>query len=130
MNQDDMNEEKYKEAYGKEYEKNWTPPKLGDQMNEGEFRKAYENEWSAPKFDDQMILVVAGTLAQASSFAREHGIYPRKWRPISNADQLKGVSGSVVYVGSYYERSNLDEIREMVDIGVQTGTLKVIEYDG
>jgi len=97
------------------------------EWTESEFRKAYENKWTEPETD--MIWIVAGTMRQASLFARKHGIYPPKWRMVSEATQLAGVSGNVVYVGSYYERRDLMDIKEVVSIGIETGKLKVIEMD-
>lgn len=97
------------------------------EWTESEFKKAYENEPPRPETD--MLYIVAGTMKQASLFARQHRIYPKKWRMVSDASVLDGAEGNVIYIGSYYERKDLMEIKEAVAIGIGAGHLKVVDIN-
>lgn len=97
------------------------------EWTEAGFKQAYEQE---PPEPEKMIYVVAGTPKQASQFARKHGLYPKKWKSISDVNDLKGAVGTIFYVGSFYERQDLMKIKEEVAIGIQQGRLKVSHWDG
>jgi len=75
---------------------------------------------------DNIIHVVAGNVGQAKVFARRHGIYPKYWEFLDDPKKVRGLSGSVVYTGTFYQRSNIDEIRQEVKFNPR---LKVLDLD-
>jgi len=99
-----------------------------DIKTEQEFNRAYLNPY--PELNPTpagMIYVVAGTVKQAKDYARKHGIFPRNYTYVSRSQDIKGVSGSVVYVGTWYQRPDLMNVKEEVHNGIQAELLTVID---
>ena len=77
--------------------------------------------------NDDMIYIVAGNVQQAKQYAKAHGIYPPKWSFVSSPDVLIGASGSVLFVGTFYERKDKFDVAAAVEVAVEEGRLARIE---
>lgn len=75
---------------------------------------------------ENMIIIIAGNYRQAQHFAKAHGIYPKYWNFLNEPKQARGLQGSVVYTGTYYQRKDLAEIEQEVNANP---ALKVLDID-
>lgn len=91
----------------------------------------HNGEWVPMEITPQkeMIYVVAGRIEEARKWARKHGVYPPNWRFVEGVNSLNGVRGSVVYVGTFYQRQDIAEIETFVHVEIETGTLRKLDTD-
>jgi len=102
-------------------------------MFEGKLNSDGLPEWTRKGMESEMdpepFYIVAANLRMAVQFARSHAIYPRHWRYVEDANTLKGAHGKLIYATGWYNRQDIMKIKEMASIGIETGTLKVVELD-
>lgn len=101
-------------------------------MTEQEYQQAYMNPIPELKplgtipSADNILHVVAGNIRQAKVFARKYAIYPKYWQFVGRVADVKGAEGSLVYIGTFFQRPDISEIKAEVDMNQN---LKVLDYD-
>lgn len=64
--------------------------------------------------DDNIVLIVAGNHVEAIAYANLECLH--RWRYVNSPSSVFGLKVSEVrYVGTWYTREDLDEIREVLD---------------
>ena len=73
---------------------------------------------------DLPVRIIAGNHRQAEEWATREGLKPDRWRyvPDSRLENLHGLKNiRIVWVGTFYDRRDFNEISEFVDARVRQG---------
>jgi len=66
---------------------------------------------------NDVLYIIAGNWSQANSYAYDYSIEPWRWKYVYDINVIKGLRNiKYVYVGTYYERPDIDEIESMIYI--------------
>jgi len=96
------------------------------EIDQNWFEEDYLRKFDEPKFDGH-VYVVARTHREASTFARNHHLFPKKWDFVEDVKYLKGIdSGTIVFTGAHHVRKDIDQIRAEVDLLVAEKKVKVV----
>lgn len=76
---------------------------------------------ATPDTEEARIYLVAGRFEEVASFIREYEVAPWRVRFVSNAERLRGMTGMVIYHGTFRDRPDLQKIREQVWIMMHAG---------
>jgi len=72
------------------------------------------------------LLIVAGNYTQAETWARSQQIPRNRWTYVANVKRFDGVKNRrLVWIGTFWERSDFHEVSQWVDVGVVFGYLIV-----